>query len=145
MEPLPEPDIIDIEPMTIDQFAGATALIISSVGALLTILFSSRCKCALRLGFGEKCYLLDCVREPPREAGDIENNINNNNKKKDDKKDKSKNKKLNNPIKPTASEPPEEETLVPPDAGQDPEPEFESPPSSPTPSAGASQVRSPGS
>ena len=108
MEPSSEPDIIDIQPMTIDQFAGATALVISSVGALLTILFSSRCKCAVRLGLGDKCYLFDCVREPPREAGDIEKNINNNNKKKDDKKDKSKNN-----IKPTESEA-EDESLVPP-------------------------------
>ena len=133
MEPSSEPDIIDIQPMTIDQFAGATALIISSVGALLTILFSSRCKCAVRLGLGEKCYLFDCVREPPREAGDIEKNINNNNKKKDDK-----NKKPIKPIKPTGSAPPEEETLVP-------EPEFESPRGTATPSAEASPVRSPGS
>ena len=112
MEPVAEPDaFIEIETMTIDQFAGATALIISSVGALLTIIWQSRCLCKCRVGLSDKCYLFDCERRPPpvdEEAGEGKN-------KKKDKKDNKK-----DPIKPTESKEEPEESLVP-------EPEIETP------------------
>lgn len=121
MEPQPQPDdsLIEIETMTIDQFAGASALIISSIGALLTIIWQSRCLCKCRVGLSDRCYLFDCERRPPpvdEEAGEGTS-------KKKDKKDKVNNKNNNNPPKPTESK----ETLVPPPApeGAEPEPEPE--------------------
>mgnify|MGYP003133148727 CR=1 FL=1 len=69
-----------LEDFTIDQFAGAAALIISSIGALLTIIWQSRCLCRVRIGFSDKCYLFDCERAPPKEEEE--------DKKKKDKKDK---------------------------------------------------------
>ncbi len=45
---------------SLDQLAGAAALILSSVGALMLVMFKSQClkvKC---------CYgLIQCVRQPP--------------------------------------------------------------------------------
>ena len=54
-----------LENFTIDQFAGSAALIIGSIGALLTIIWQSRCLCKCRIGFSDQCYLFDCTREPP--------------------------------------------------------------------------------
>lgn len=112
MEPAPPPDdaFIEIETMTIDQFAGSMALIISSIGALLTIIWQSRCLCKCRIGLGDQCYLFDCSREPP--PPDEEQA-----QRKKEKKEKS----INEPkkAKPTVSS---DETLVPP---KEPEPEPE--------------------
>lgn len=112
MEPQPQPDddFIRIQTMTIDQFAGSMALIISSIGALLTIIWQSRCLCKCRIGLSDHCYLFDCSREPPppdEEQG----------QKKKDKKDNK-----NNKPKPTVSK---DEALVPPSRSQEPEPEPE--------------------
>ena len=49
-----------LQDFTIDQFAGSAALIIGSVGALLTIIWQSRCHCKLNC-----CYLFQCERTPP--------------------------------------------------------------------------------
>ena len=49
-----------LENFTIDQFAGSAALIIGSIGALLTIIWQSRCHCKCNL-----CYLFQCERRPP--------------------------------------------------------------------------------
>jgi len=54
-----------MEDFTIDQFAGATALILGSVGGLLMIIWKSRCACRCRIGCSDKCYLFDCERSPP--------------------------------------------------------------------------------
>lgn len=72
----------ELQDFTIDQFAGAAALIISSIGALLTIIWQSRCLCRVRIGLSDKCYIFDCERAPPKEEDD--------DKKKKDKKDKKK-------------------------------------------------------
>ena len=53
-----------LQNFTIDQFAGSAALIIGSVGALLTIIWQSRCHCKCNL-----CYIFQCERKPPAEAG----------------------------------------------------------------------------
>ena len=53
-----------LQNFTIDQFAGSAALIIGSIGALLTIIWQSRCHCKCNL-----CYIFQCERKPPPEAG----------------------------------------------------------------------------
>jgi hypothetical protein len=52
-----------LEDYTIDQMAGSAALVIGSIGALLTVIWQSRCHCRLNL-----CYLFQCERKPPPEA-----------------------------------------------------------------------------
>ena len=54
-----------LQDFTIDQFAGAAALILGSIGGLLMIIWKSRCVCRCRLGLSDKCYIFDCSREPP--------------------------------------------------------------------------------
>ena len=49
-----------LQNFTIDQFAGSAALIIGSIGALLTIIWQSRCHCKCNL-----CYIFQCERKPP--------------------------------------------------------------------------------
>ena len=90
-----------LEDFTIDQFAGASALIISSIGALLTIIWQSRCLCRVRIGLSDKCYLFDCERAPPKEDEEK--------KDKKDKKDKKNPDDTNNP----------DETLIPPTDSKD--------------------------
>ena len=57
-----------LQDFTIDQFAGATALILASAGGLLLTIWKSRCACRMRLGFSDTCYIFDCERKPPTEA-----------------------------------------------------------------------------
>lgn len=61
-----------LQDFTIDQFAGALALILGSIGGLLMIIWKSRCLCRCRLGLSDKCYIFDCSREPPPDGGDSE-------------------------------------------------------------------------
>ena len=49
-----------LQDFTIDQMAGSAALVIGSIGALLTIIWQSRCHCKCNL-----CYLFQCERRPP--------------------------------------------------------------------------------
>lgn len=58
-------DTIDIQPMSIDQFAGAIVLILGAIGSLLLVVWQSRCACKFRIGCSDKCYIFDCAREPP--------------------------------------------------------------------------------
>jgi hypothetical protein len=53
----------NLENFTIDQFAGATALILGSLGGLLMIIWKSRCHCKFNL-----CYICQCERRPPPDA-----------------------------------------------------------------------------
>jgi len=73
-------DLIVIDPMSIDQFAGAIVLILGAVGSLLLVIWQSRCACRCRIGLSDKCYVFDCSREPP--PSDLEKGK----KKKDEKK-----------------------------------------------------------
>tara|TARA_R110001632_G_scaffold92757_1_gene198003 strand:+ start:93 stop:437 length:345 start_codon:yes stop_codon:yes gene_type:complete len=59
-----------LQDFTIDQFAGASALILGSFGGLLMIIWKSRCACRVRLGLTDKCYLFDCERKPPDDDKD---------------------------------------------------------------------------
>ena len=59
-----------LQNFTIDQFAGSAALIIGSIGALLTIIWQSRCHCKCNL-----CYIFQCERKPPPEAGASEGTV----------------------------------------------------------------------
>ena len=58
-------DIIQIERMSVDQFAGSVVLILGAVGSLLLVIWQSRCACRCRIGLSDHCYLFDCSREPP--------------------------------------------------------------------------------
>ena len=51
-----------LQDFTIDQFAGALALTLGSVGGLLMIIWKSRCMCKVNC-----CYLFQCERRPPQE------------------------------------------------------------------------------
>ena len=53
----------ELQDFTIDQFAGAAALILGSVGGLLMIIWKSRCHCRMNC-----CYLLQCERRPPENS-----------------------------------------------------------------------------
>ena len=49
-----------LQDFTIDQAAGSAALVIGSIGVLLTIIWQSRCHCKCNL-----CYIFQCERRPP--------------------------------------------------------------------------------
>tara|TARA_R110002012_G_scaffold24851_3_gene82607 strand:+ start:1002 stop:1313 length:312 start_codon:yes stop_codon:yes gene_type:complete len=72
-------ELIQIEKMSIDQFAGSIVLILGAVGSLLLVVWQSRCGIHCRLGCSDKCYLCDCKRDPPplkedkKKKGDEEN------------------------------------------------------------------------
>lgn len=55
-------DIIQIEKMSADQFAGAVVLILGAVGSLLLVVWQSKCHCRVNL-----CYICQCERKPPNE------------------------------------------------------------------------------
>ena len=63
-----EEDLIKIDSMSIDQFAGSVVLILGAVGSLLLVIWQSRCACRFRLGCSDKCYVFDCARDPPPPA-----------------------------------------------------------------------------
>ena len=67
-----------LDDFSLDQVGGATALIVSSIGGLLLIIFKSRCR-TISCCWG----MLNCVREVPDEDDD---------KNKNKEKDKDKNK-----------------------------------------------------
>ena len=60
---MPESDaMIEIDKMSVDQFAGAVVLILGAVGSLLLVIWQSKCHCKVNL-----CYLFQCERRPPNE------------------------------------------------------------------------------
>ena len=93
-----------LQDFTIDQLAGATALVLGSVGGLLMIIWKSRCACRVRVGCSDKCYIFDCERKPPPNDNDSSDEEQGKDKKditdKNDKKDKD-----TNPRTPTNPEP----------------------------------------
>lgn len=62
-----------LQDFTIDQFAGATALVLGSFGGLLMIIWKSRCACRMRVGCSDSCYIFDCERAPPPDDQDSDN------------------------------------------------------------------------
>ena len=55
-------DLIQIEKMSADQFAGAVVLILGAIGSLLLVVWQSKCHCKVNL-----CYICQCERRPPNE------------------------------------------------------------------------------
>jgi hypothetical protein len=54
--------MIEIDKMSVDQFAGAVVLILGAIGSLLLVIWQSKCHCKVNL-----CYLFQCERRPPNE------------------------------------------------------------------------------
>lgn len=75
-----------LQDFTIDQLAGASALVLGSIGGLLMIIWKSRCACRMRVGCSDKCYIFDCERAPPPD--NVESEEEDDKKKKKDKKPK---------------------------------------------------------
>ena len=101
-------DFIQIDKMSVDQFAGAVVLILGAVGSLLLVIWQSKCHCKVNL-----CYLFQCERRPPNE--EEMKNLKDQAKKMKEKKEKKEE---------------EEETIIPPSRSvpstpREPEPEPE--------------------
>jgi len=81
-------ELIQIEKMSVDQFAGSVVLILGAVGSLLLVIWQSRCACKCRIGCSDRCYLFDCSREPPsqEQLDNLREEAENKKKKKDLKK-----------------------------------------------------------
>ena len=103
---MPESDaIIEIDKMSVDQFAGAVVLILGAVGSLLLVIWQSKCHCKVNL-----CYLFQCERRPPNEE-EMKNLKNKAKELKDKKKDNNDN---------------NDENLIPPKSPRTPrEPEID--------------------
>ena len=86
-----------LQDFTIDQLAGASALILASVGGLLLTIWKSRCACRMRIGCTDKCYVFDCERAPPP----------------DNSSDEEEPKEKKKPNKPDTEPEPEPEKLLP--------------------------------
>jgi hypothetical protein len=104
-----EEEFIQIDKMSVDQFAGAVVLILGAVGSLLLVIWQSRCACRCRIGLSDHCYLFDCSREPPsdEQTKKLKDLKKKNDLKKEEKKEEE------NPSTPREPEPePEIEKLV---------------------------------
>ena len=61
-ESIDEDKLVDLQPMSIDQLAGAVVLFLGAVGSLLLVIWQSKCHCRVNL-----CYIFQCERRPPNE------------------------------------------------------------------------------
>jgi len=61
-EPITDEPLIDVEPMSVDQLAGAFVMIAGAIGSLLLVIWQSKCHCRMNL-----CYIFSCERRPPSE------------------------------------------------------------------------------
>ena len=101
-------DVIEIEKMSIDQFAGSVVLILGAIGSLLLVIWQSKCHCKVNL-----CYIFQCERRPPNE--DELKGLKDQAKKLEDKKNEKKKEEKLVPTKSTEPEPepePEIDKLV---------------------------------
>ena len=57
-----EDGLIEIDKMSVDQFAGAVVLILGAIGSLLLVIWQSKCHCRVNL-----CWVFQCERRPPNE------------------------------------------------------------------------------
>tara|TARA_R110000796_G_scaffold29472_8_gene79614 strand:- start:417 stop:818 length:402 start_codon:yes stop_codon:yes gene_type:complete len=62
----------ELQDYSVESVASSLVLILGGVGAVLTILLSSRCGCRIRLGLSDECYIFDCSRSPPPDKPDPE-------------------------------------------------------------------------
>lgn len=61
-ETVTDDPFIDVEPMSVDQLAGAFVMIAGAIGSLLLVIWQSKCHCKMNL-----CYIFSCERRPPNE------------------------------------------------------------------------------
>lgn len=97
-------EFIEIDKMSVDQFAGAVVLILGAVGSLLLVIWQSKCHCKVNL-----CYIFQCERRPPNE--EEMKNLKDQTKKLKEKKEK----KEEEDEKSNPSTPREPERLLPPE------------------------------
>ena len=62
----------ELQDYSVESVASSLVLILGGVGAVLTILLSSRCACRVRLGLSDTCYIFDCSRSPPPDKPEVE-------------------------------------------------------------------------
>jgi hypothetical protein len=93
---------IEIDKMSVDQFAGAVVLVLGAVGSLLLVIWQSKCHCKVNL-----CYIFQCERRPPNE--DELKGLKEQAKKLEDKKNE---KKKEEKLVPTKSREPEPEPEI---------------------------------
>lgn len=55
---------------SLSDLAGSGAIILASIGGLLTIILSSRCYLKCRLGLTDNCNICMCERKPPVDTVD---------------------------------------------------------------------------
>ena len=55
---------------SLSELAGSGAIILASIGGLLTIILSSRCYLKCRLGLTDNCNICMCERKPPVDTVD---------------------------------------------------------------------------
>ncbi len=79
----------NMDDYSLSDLAGSGAIILASIGGLLTIILSSRCYCKFRLGLTDDCNLCMCERKPPPDPENPEEG-DGPDKDKKDKKDKDK-------------------------------------------------------
>jgi hypothetical protein len=62
----------NMDDYSLSDLAGSGAIILASVGGLLTIILSSRCYIKCRLGLTDNCNICMCERKPPPDPEDPE-------------------------------------------------------------------------
>tara|TARA_R110000823_G_scaffold206670_1_gene337379 strand:+ start:726 stop:1109 length:384 start_codon:yes stop_codon:yes gene_type:complete len=62
----------ELQDYSVESVASSLVLILGGVGAVLTILLSSRCACRVRLGLSDTCYIFDCSRTPPPDKPEVD-------------------------------------------------------------------------
>ncbi len=60
----------NMDDYSLSDLAGSGAIILASVGGLLTIILSSRCYIKCRLGLTDNCNICMCERKPPPDPED---------------------------------------------------------------------------
>ena len=62
----------NMDDYSLSDLAGSGAIILASIGGLLTIILSSRCYIKCRLGLTDNCNICMCERKPPPDPEDPE-------------------------------------------------------------------------
>ena len=60
----------NMDDYSLSDLAGSGAIILASIGGLLTIILSSRCYIKCRLGLTDNCHICMCERKPPPDPED---------------------------------------------------------------------------